>query len=227
MGWDDLAGNTGASTVALAAADAFGPSIQSVSGLAEPNLGGDVVSIDFDEPIDPATGFNLANYTVLNGGVAQDLSAATTRYVSASNRLEIHLAPGVELNPAQPLVVQAQNIEDFSGLVMNPPANLGGGIAGDTTAPAGATAFVNRREDAGSLVVDVLFDEDVVQAFASVPSNWSTTGAATITAVDVLSPSYYRLTLSTPLMAGEMVEINGISDVAGNVAAMFAFSPTL
>ncbi len=227
MTWSDLAGNAGSSTVTLAAADAFGPSIVSVSALAVSGLGGDTVSIDFDEPIDPATGFNLSNYTVLNGGVALDLSNATKRYVSASNRLVIQLPSGVELDPTQPLVVQAQNIEDFSGLVMNPPANLGGAIAGDTTPPASATAFVNLRADAGSLAVDVLFDEDVDQTFAAMAGNWNTTGAAVVMAVEVLGASHYRLTLDTPLLPGEMVTVDGISDVAGNTAVTFSVTPTL
>ncbi len=227
MTWDDLAGNTGASTVTLAAADAFGPSILSVSGQSVEGLGGDTVTIDFDEPIDPATGFNLSNYTVTNGAALIDLSNATTRYVSGSNRLIVNLAPGVELDPTQSLTVQAQNIADFSGLVMNPPANVGGAVSGDTTPPSSAQAFANLREDAGGLAIDVLFDEDVDQGFASQVLNWSTTGAALVTAVEVLGASHYRLTLDAPLAGGDMLQVDGVPDVAGNVAVTFSIAPTL
>ena len=223
----DLAGNPAAASQVVATQDVAGPLVVSVSGVAEPNRGGDRVLINFDEPVTAATALQASNYAVTSGASVLNLTGSKMEYTSATNTVTIHLPAGQELDPASGLTVGVSNISDHSGLLLSPAANVGGAVTGDTTPPDFQAAFANYREDAGGLVVDVLFDEDVDQAFATNPLNWVPSGGQFVMTVDALSDRLYRLTLDLPLAALETLDLTGLSDVAGNTSGAIAVAPIL
>ncbi len=219
----DLAGNAGGSvsrTVQIAETSA--PLLVSVAGTAVAGVGGDYLTVVFDEPVDPNTGLTETNYTVTNGGSSVALSSANSWYDSITNSVNFYLGSGVEFDSSQAINVTVASIADHSGNVMGAPVGLGGVVGGDTTTPPGVLgAFTNYREHASGYEVDVLFDEAPDETFISDALNWTTTGgsAETVFAVDRVAEDHYRVTLSGALGAGEELEIaTGLPDLAGNAA---------
>jgi hypothetical protein len=209
----DLAGNGGFATRAITSQDATGPLVTGVAGVSTVGLGGDLVTVVYDEPVDLVNGLNASSYAVTNGSSAMDLTDATLRWDSTSN-------------PSQSLNVQVGGVVNLAGLTINPAANVFGSVSGDTTAPDFDAAFVDLRVDAGGTTVDVLFDEDVDESFASTASNWSTSGPSVVTAAQHVDGRWWRATLSTTLVVGESFAMNGLSDLAGNTSGAIAIVPT-
>jgi len=223
----DLAGNAAAASQIVAVQDVAGPLVVSVSGVAAPNLGGDQVLVNFDEPVTPATALQAGNYSVTTGASSLDLTGSKMTYASATNTVTIHLPAGQELDPAAGVTVGVSGISDHSGLLLGPAASVGGVVTGDTTPPAFEAAFANYREDPGGLVVDVLFDEDVETALAANPLVWVPSGGQFVMGVEVLSGKLFRLTLDAPLAPGATVDLTGIEDAAGNVSGPISVTPVL
>jgi hypothetical protein len=81
--------------------------------------------------------------------------------------------------------------------------------------------------DAGGLVIDVLFDEDVVEAYAADPLNWAASGAQVVTSAEALAGNMFRISLSAPLAGGDTLDLNGLPDPAGNVSGPISIAPVL
>jgi hypothetical protein len=103
---------------------------------------------------------------------------------------------------------------------------VGGTTSGDTTPPAFANAFVNRRIDPNGTVVDVLWTEDVDQAFALAPQNWTATAPATVLSVSMRERNHARVVLSAPLAPSGTLQTTGAPDLAGNLAGTIQVDPT-
>ncbi|HTF89645.1 MAG TPA: hypothetical protein VK843_14620 [Planctomycetota bacterium] len=222
----DLAGNIGVMTRAVTAEDPQGPLVVSVDGVSVQNSGLDTIAVEFDKPIDLASGLSPSNYGVTNG-LPVVLSNASLSFNSTNDTVTIHLPAGVELDPTQGITVTVQNVEDLAGLVMSPPANIGGAVTGDSTPPAFGASFANYRADVAGLAIDVRFSEDIPTSFATLTTNWSVSGGQTVDLVTMLTPSHYRLTLSAAMTLGETLDLTAVPDMAGNVSGALSISPTL
>lgn len=216
----DLAGNvTGVLTRTVAAADTAAPLIVPPVGTSVAGEGGDTVVIGFTEPVNPAIATNFNNYVVHNGGRFLDLTNAFIQYSSATMTVTIHLPVGQELYPSSAVTVTVTNIEDLSGNALAGPVVAGGSVSGDTTPPAFDRAFANYREDATGLVIDVLFSEDVEASFVEDESNWSASGGQSVTNVTLMNPNFARVTLGSPLLASETLDLlSGLLDLAQNAS---------
>jgi hypothetical protein len=217
----DLAGNAGLSSQVIQAADVSGPVVTSVTGVITPGVGGDRIEVVYDEPIHPSTG----SYTVTVGGSPLSLAGAFYGYESGARRVLILLPDGTELTSGAILNVQAIGVSNLAGISMSPPANLNGGINGDSAAPGFSAAFANLRADAAGTRIDVLFDEDVDATYATDPLNWAVTGGQAVSGVLRLSDAAVRLTLSAALGAGDELQLDMLPDTAGNLSGAIAIEP--
>ena len=222
----DLAGNVGVVSRAVSAADLQGPLVVSVDGLSVSGAGLDTVTVVFDKPVDPTSALDPSNYGVTNGS-ALVIGGSILTFDSSTNSVTIHLQPGVELDPTLGLTVHVQDVGDHAGLVMNPPANVGGAVTGDLSAPAFEAAFVNYRADVLGLSVDVRFSEDVPAAFVSNPANWSLNGGQAVQSVTLQSGTHVRLFLDLPLSSGDELELTALPDMAGNESGTISIAPSL
>lgn len=220
----DLAGNVGVVSRAVSNQDPQGPLVVSVSATSVQGAGGDYVRVEFDKPIDLVSGLDPSNYTVDNAGLLA-LAAATFTYSSIDDVVTIRLPAGVELDPTQGLTVTVQDVADLAGLTMSPPANVGGAVNGDALAPSLAAAFVNYRADIVGLMIDVRLSEDVPAGFVNDLSNWTVSGGQTVDAVERLSDSHLRFTISAPLGVGDEIETTAMPDMAGNVSGAISIAP--
>jgi len=224
----DLAGNfSGALVRTVAAADTTEPILVSVAGQALSNLGGDTVTVTFDEPVEGGTALDTTNYVVTNGASTVDLTGASMRYDSTTNTVTILLAEGSELDPALVLGVEVDGVEDHSGNAM-PTVALAGVVTGDTTAPGFANGFANYALDASGLICDLLFDEDVDMAFATDALNWSASGGQVVAGVFEVDTRYVRVVLLSALSSGDTLDVlAGLRDAAGNAAGALSIEPEL
>lgn len=217
--FDDLAGNSsGVIMRTVTAADAAAPNVISVAGVSTEGVGGDYITVAWDESLDLVTGLDISNYSFTNNGNPVDLLGATVQYNSIDYSVTFYLQDGVELDPAFGVTSSISNVQDVSGNSIGGPITPAGAITGDTTPPSVSEAFMNLRVAPNATVVDVLFDEDVDTAASGLFVAWGTSGAASVIAAEVIDERHVRLTLDVPLIQGETVDITtGIPDVAGNI----------
>lgn len=215
----DLAGNvTGVLTRTVAVADTAPPIIVPPVGVSVAGAGGDYVVIGFNEPVDPAIAINVNNYAIHNGRFL-DLTNAFVVHDSSAMTATIRLPAGQELWPASLITATITNIADLSGNALAGPVVAGGSVSGDTTPPSFASAFANYRQDAGGLVIDVLFDEDVDATFVENETNWSASGGQNVVSATLMNPNFVRVLLDAPLLPSETLDVvSGLTDVAQNAA---------
>lgn len=223
----DLAGNVGVTNQLAQAPVSTGPALVSVAGVIAPGFGGDRVVLTFSAPLSPAQATLLANYTLDQGGVALDLAGTSIRMSSASNQIALHLPVGVELDPFQQIHATVANVTNQDGIAMSPAGDLAGAVSGDSTPAGFAAAFVNHREDAGGLVVDVRFTEDVDTAFAEMPASFTVSGGQTVVGAELLREDVLRLTLSAPLGIGQTIGTTALPDAAGIPSGAISIAPEL
>lgn len=222
---DDLAGNSGDVTRAISPVEISGPVVLSVAGVIEPSLGGDRIEITFDHPIDFASALTGAALTASQGGSELDLTGAAMRWSSTESMLTLYLPEGTELAAGVVLDVTVDGVFNHAGLPMDPPAVVSGPVSGDETAPAIAGAHANERVDATGATYDVHFDEDVASASVLDALQWSASGGQGVLGVQVVTPAVVRVQLSAPLLAGETLDVDGATDLAGNVAGPLSVEP--
>lgn len=223
---EDLAGNDSGGVMTLVALnDTTSPLLSSLSAVIVPGDGGDYIDIAFNEQVDTVTALDSSNYALDNGGTVS-LSGSTMTYDSVTATVRIRLPFGSELDSTQGVTLTVSNVADAAGNVMPAPAPLGGSVTGDAVAPNIANAFTNYRLSPVGNIIEVLFDEDVDTAYIGAPANWSTSGIADISSVEVISSNHCILTLDFSMFAGETIDLDaGLTDVAGNVAAALSFTP--
>ena len=230
FGMTDLAGNfTGALVNNVAGSDTSAPLLISADGTSVSNQGEDMVSVTFDEPVEALTALDVSNYTVTNGSNSVSMTGALLRYLSGSNRVEIHLGDEVDLDPHQTLTIAVANVVDHSGNAMSStPVPLNGTVGGDMTAPSILSAFANCDEDSSGLIVDVLFDEDVDMNFATDAFNWTASAGQVIAGVLMVDSNYVRVVMLEELEAGDWLDLSaGLPDPARNTAGALSVVPEL
>jgi hypothetical protein len=222
----DLGGNdSGMITRAVAAADAQAPHVGSVAGVIAPGWGGDVVTIVFDEPVLQSGAIQLSHYAVSSGTTSLLLTGGSATYDSTTNKVTLHLAGGQELDAAQTLSVTVSGVADLSGNVMPVPVQTTGPVSGDTTPPSFTSAFVNWVVDPTGKTIDVLFSEDVNQAFVSTTSHWICSGNQGVLNIVMLERNHARITVSAALAAAQTISMTGLPDLANNVAGQLTIDP--
>lgn len=221
----DLAGNTVLYTRSVTAADAAAPLIVNVSGTAVANRGGDFVTVRFSEPVDPDTALDASHFAVHNNGGFLDLSSASFEFDSVNLAVVIRLGEGEELDVGTGVTATITGIADFAGNAIGSVV-VGGTVSGDNTAPTIASSFVNLRNDPASRVIDVLFSEDIDEAFVETLTNWSASGAQAVTAATLVDPSHVRIELASPLGALDTLNlVAGVEDLARNAAGALVTTP--
>lgn len=224
---DDLAGNSGVLSQAVAIADSTAPLL---GGLATatmaPGVGGDFIQIDFNEPVDPTSALDSNNYGVTMDGAPLDLTSAAFEYSSVGNLLTIELPESIELQTGSVIEVTVASQRDWSGNTMSAPASINAVLGGDSTAPQIDNAFVNTRFNPFGLTIDVLFDEDLDQTLATDLSNWAIDGGFTVTAAETLAPNAVRVTIDGTYTTGAQLTLTGFADLAGNLTASQTVTPT-
>jgi hypothetical protein len=213
----DLAGNAAAATLSLVVVDdQTAPVLTLVAGEIAEATGYDFVRVRFNEMPDLATAMTASSYTV-----GDSRGAVQVRGVSFdSSEIEVSLIVQ-DLLDGDTITVQVDGVTDVAGNLPGAPLSLGGVVSGDIVAPALSSAYVNAMLDATGRIVDVELSEAVAVAFSGQVSNWSTTGSATVTAVEVVGADHVRLTLSAALGAAEEVVVAaGLTDLAGNAAPL-------
>lgn len=223
---EDLAGNaSGLVSRAAQAAETSGPVVLSVLGVATPGIGGDLVVVTFDHPVDPSSGTLLENYVVSQGGVALDISGASVRFDSGPATVTLGLAPGVELDASLGIHVFVDGVQSHAGLTIDPPASVNGSVTGDMTAPGLVAGLVDLRTDAAGTTVDLRFDEHVDPTAVGDPLSWDVDGGLLVTSATLIHADVVRVVLSGPLGPGDEIRVTGATDLAGNAAGQIGFTP--
>ena len=228
----DMAGNSsGVITRAITALDVAEPIVTGISAVSVSGRGNDYLTVTWDESVDLGSALDGDNYSVLNGGSNLDLTNAEFSYDSTTFTVRIDLPDDVDLDVNSTVTITITSVSDVSGNALSGPATPQIAVSGDSTAPSIANAFANLRVNPSGLAIDVLFDEEVDGAFASSALNWSTSGAASVTAVTQLARDRYRLTLSQALpVSGTISLATGLEDIGGNDqqnGASLTFTPQL
>ncbi len=221
----DLAGNTAVSSVNIAAADASAPLVSGVAGYIGTGVGFDAVEISFNEPVEPSSAMNPANYVVQSGATTLSLAGVFVGYDAPTNTVILGLADGQELDASLALTVTIDNVADFSGNAMAAPVPVGGPVSGDNVDPGFQSAFVNVRENPAGTVIDVLFTEDVKTSFVTNAANWTTSSAISVLSVESLEANHVRVTVASALGASDTLRLNGLPDIANNTSALIAIDP--
>jgi hypothetical protein len=198
----DMAGNLALLfAIAVTAADTQPPLVVPPAGVSVPSLGGDTVTVAFSELLDPGMAVDAGNYSLQNGAGLLDLSGASLVYDSTTQAVTIHLPPGQDLDVNAAVTLTVSALADASGNALPAPVAVGGAVTGDTTPPDIDSAFVNWHRDAGGLIVDVLFSEDVETAFVEDELNWIASSGQGVLDVTLLNPDFARVQLAAPLAA--------------------------
>ncbi|MAG63302.1 hypothetical protein CMO84_07235 [Candidatus Woesearchaeota archaeon] len=224
---EDLAGNTAVGDMTLLVLDdSTAPSLVSVAGVSVEGLGGDEVHVVFNEPLDITMALDPLRYAISNGSFTVNMSAVTARWSSLNHTVSLVLPEGMELDPASALSVTVGNVADCAGNLPAAPLTAGGSVSGDISAPDLDVAWTHYALDNAGTTVEVLFSEDVDSLFCGDEFNWSTTGAASVSSVTVLSADHVRLSLSQALQVGDSVVLAaGQRDVARNQAGTLQAQP--
>ena len=122
-------------------------------------------------------------------------------------------------------MITVQGVSDHSGNAMPSAVQTSTAVLGDHLAPSFANAFVNRRADGSGKTIDVLFSEDVNQAFASNALQWSATGGPNVLSVTMLEKNHARIVLSSALGAAQTIHLTGVPDLAQNASGAIAIDP--
>lgn len=223
---DDLAGNAGVMSQAVVGADSAGPLVGSITAHPQAGVGGDYLTVTFNEPVDSSKAVQQSSYVVTMDDAPVDLGAATFRYSSVGNTVRIDLPSSFDWDIHATVQVTVDGVDDVAGNAMALPAVVNAVFDGDAVAADFDAAFVDLRESASGNVVLVRFDEDVRFSSVAVPGGWTIGGGQTVTAVEQVTDDTVKLTLSAPLGVGEVVQHGGSLDVAGNVAGVLTVTPT-
>ena len=195
-----------------------------IAATAVAGLGGDFLTVTFDGPVSQAAALTLANYAFTVGGSAVDLTSATIFHNSISDEVTIWLPATTDIAESAEVTAVLSNLGDLSGnaLAVQP---TGVTVGGDTSDPDFSLAFVNWMVDGTGQTVDVLFDEDIVEAFVETPGNWAGSLGTPIVSVTLIAPEIARVVTTGQIGAAETLDITGLLDPAGNVSAAITVNP--
>lgn len=209
----DTAGNVAAATLSLAVVqDTTAPFVVTSGSAIQNGLGGDLITLTFDEVLETSAGLAAEDFVVEVGGVPQRVGAVLWESQTLTATLLVQ-----DMADGQIADVTISNVSDLAGNQPAAPLVVNVVITGDSTAPAIVTAFVNDAVGQAGQTVDVLFSEDVLSAFVLAGGNWTLSDGETVTFAEMMETNAVRLTLSGELDAGATLTLAaGLEDYAGN-----------
>ncbi len=210
-------------SVALGAVDASAPTA-TTSATTVSGRGRDTLVVDFDEAMDIQSATNPANYSVSADASSVDLTGATFEYDSTSQATTITLGEVSDFPNGAMIAVVMTGVSDVSGnnLAAQPAASA---ASGDAVAPGFQSSFVNYQADMLGTSVDVLFDEDVDQAYVETPGNWTTDGPTNVVSVALVAPRIARVSTNSQMQTAEVLQLTALPDRAGNTSGMIMIDP--
>lgn len=221
----DLAGNVGAVSRLVTAADVGAPTILSATAESVPGFGGDRLHVVFDEPLTQSSATSASNFGLRINGSLVDIDGAVATYDSNSNTVTLQLPAGVDFDGAGTAEATAEGLIDLSGNAMPAPDSSSAALAGDADGPVFVAAFLERRESITGSVVVARFDEDVDPILVINPANYLVTGGQTVTAVESLGPDTFRLRLSGAMLPNHTVTAFGLENAAGIASVATSIDP--
>jgi hypothetical protein len=182
------------------------------------NLGGDYVLAQFVQALDPDSALDPARWSLESpAGTPVDLSNATFTYDLAAKELLIELDVDLASGASFAFAPAAGNApwdvdgEDFA-------SSFAGNVGGDTTPPSVLAMIQNRTVDPSGKTVDATLSEDVDEASAENPANWSVSGVNVLTATRMAGLDLVRLALDDLAVPGASLgAAANVADLAGNV----------
>jgi hypothetical protein len=206
-------------TTGSTVANAFSGGTPTVATVA--NVGGDSVSIEFVQALDPDTAGLPASWVLESPtGTPIDLSTATFDHDFLGKALTITLND-VELQTGDSFTFGVSGAAplDVDGEVF--AGSLAGAVGGDVAVPTVVSVTQNRVIDPSGLTLDVQLSEDVDAVQAEMTANYSVDSGATITSATLLpTPSIVRLAVDTLTIPDQhTVDVSSLVDLAGNAMA--------
>ncbi|QDV05604.1 hypothetical protein Poly30_11020 [Planctomycetes bacterium Poly30] len=222
----DLAGNaaSGVASVAVSAADAAVPTVSTVIATNGTSTGRDTIKIVFSEPVARTSSEMAANYAITSGGVAVDLTDATVWSSSVDDSVTIELPASIALQTGDTVSVTPSNITDVPGNALVSAASMAS-VAGDSSAPSTAAAFVNVKNDIAEMTVDVQFSESMDATVTGNAANWSASGGQVASSVTRLNERLFRVTFDGPISPADTIDVATPTDRAGNVGGTMTINP--
>ena len=219
----DTAGNAPQGVIQLSlTTDLQAPTLLGSTCVIVPGMGGDYIDLSFDEALDPVMASQASNYAISSGGSGLRLLGVFPLGETGGVRLLVE-----DLLEGATVTVTIDLLADVVGNVRSTLAASSAVATGDAVAPTLDSGVVHRWWDATGRTVDVRFSEDIDYTFAQAPTNWSTSGVATVLSAVPISADHVRLTLSDALGANETVDLlAGLLDSAGNLAGPLSLDPS-
>ena len=221
----DLAGNPGAVSRVVAAADSTAPTPTGATGTAVSGIGGDVLEVVFDEPVTANTATAISSYALTINGFPADLAGSIITYASTTNTATIALPPTVDFDAGGLASLAVGGVSDVSGNAMASTAILSVSLTGDTTPPAFEAAFVDFRASAGGDVVLVRFNEAITGSHTFEKLLWSSSGGQNVTQIEMLDDSTARLTLESALGAADTIDVSNVPDAGNTFSGALSIDP--
>lgn len=220
----DTAGNPASGTLSVAVlADSTAPTIAATTVQIAEGAGGDLLTVQFSEEVDPAVVLDAASYTVTFGGQTARVSGSWYDSQTSSVLLLIE-----DVSDGATVDVTIAGVVDLAGNPADGGALQGSALAsGDSTPPFMDSAYLNLYEDEVGATVDVHLNEDVRALVATVPGSWSSSDGRTVTGVTQIAGDTFQLTFDGPVTAGATLTLAaGVTDYARNEAGVLTVDVT-
>ncbi|MBI4575084.1 MAG: Ig-like domain-containing protein, partial [Planctomycetes bacterium] len=227
----DLAGNAlaaGAAASSQVAGDATPPAIASSAATAVSGAANDTIAVVYDEDVEAAGASDPASYALEQPtGAARPLATATASYDAATRTATLTLGGGspVDLSTragGDSYTVRVSGVRDLAG---NAAAGVSssGTVGGDRAPPT-----VARAVQVAPDTVDVAFSE-VVSAASVLAAGFAATGGApaTTSATLLAGGTAVRVVFAAAFPGTGTLEVQGVSDLAGNLLAPVAGQPVV
>ncbi|MEL6905585.1 MAG: hypothetical protein AAFP22_09275, partial [Planctomycetota bacterium] len=190
----DASQNAASGTLSLAVqADVDAPAITGATADIVPGAALDLVTVTFDEPLDPTLARSPSSYTIssVGGGsvafVAYDEETLTTTFGM------------VGLIQGETLGIQVDAASDLAGNALAAPISTTATVDGDDVPPAIVSGMVDLFSDPTGRTVLILFSEPVRPVFVTSPSAWSSTGAENVQGLELVAPDRLLMQLDGAL----------------------------
>ncbi|MEL6715250.1 MAG: Ig-like domain-containing protein, partial [Planctomycetota bacterium] len=217
----DASQNAASGTLSLAVqADVDAPVITGATADIVPGAALDLVTVTFDEPLDPTLARSPTSYAVTSVG------GGTVAFVTYDEETLTTTLAMDGLIQGETLGIQVDAASDLAGNALTAPISTTATVDGDDVPPAIVSAMVDRFSDPTGRTVLVLFTEPVRPVFVTSASAWSSTGAENVQAVELVAPDRLLMQLDGALAPSSVLSVvAGVIDEPGNVAGVLSVDP--
>lgn len=226
VAWDDrvtpshqvrAVGISGVSTdyASVSTSDVTAPTFTIAAGTQTPGLGGDTLELHFSGPrVVEAEAETLANWTIRQGGLNQDLTGSSFDYDPVTGIVDITLGTTANLHASYEIL--ASGVHSVADTLV-PAAAVNGVASGDSSVPSLVTAEQNLGADEFGRVVDFTFDEAMDPISGALLSNFTAPLPVFAVSVAQPSPEVLRVTFTEPMIPTvDSVTLANLEDPHGN-----------